>query len=208
MAEPFQTFTSKVVPLLVDNVDTDQIIPARFLKVIDKQGLADGLFSDWRYDAAGNPRAEFILNQPGMRGRQVLLAGDNFGAGSSREHAPWALTGFGFRAVLSTSFADIFRNNALKNGLLPIVLDAATHARVAELVDGDPDVEVTVDLAAEELHVAGVGTVAFEIDPFMRAMLLDGTDELGYLLGHADAVAAYEAAHPARFDAGRPPVPA
>jgi 3-isopropylmalate/(R)-2-methylmalate dehydratase small subunit len=206
MAEPFQTFTSKVVPLLVDSIDTDQIIPARFLKVIDKQGLADGLFSDWRYDAAGDPRPEFVLNQPGMRGRRVLLAGDNFGAGSSREHAPWALTGFGFRAVLSTSFADIFRNNSLKNGLLPIVTDKATHASLAARVEADPDLEVTVDLAAQELRIHGGETVAFEIDPFMRSMLLDGTDELGYLLARADDVAAYEAAHPARFDAAKPPI--
>jgi 3-isopropylmalate/(R)-2-methylmalate dehydratase small subunit len=208
MAAPFQTFTSKVVPLLVDNIDTDQIIPARFLKVIDKRGLADGLFSDWRYDAAGDPRPEFVLNQPGMRDRRVLLAGDNFGAGSSREHAPWALTGFGFRAVVSTSFADIFRNNSLKNGLLPIVVDKATHASLAERVETDPDLEVAVDLQAQELRVHGGDTVAFEIDPFMRSMLLDGTDELGYLLGLAEDVAAYEAAHPPRFDATRPPVPA
>jgi 3-isopropylmalate/(R)-2-methylmalate dehydratase small subunit len=203
MAEPFKAFTSKVVPLLVDNVDTDQIIPARFLKVIDKQGLAEGLFSDWRYNADGTPKPDFVLNQPGMAGRQVLLAGDNFGAGSSREHAPWALTGFGFRAVLSTSFADIFRNNALKNALLPIVIDQATHADLAARLDADPDLEVTVDLAAGEVRVGG-DTVPFEIDPFMRSMLLDGTDELGYLLGKAEAVAAYEAVNPPRFDASKP----
>jgi 3-isopropylmalate/(R)-2-methylmalate dehydratase small subunit len=203
MAEPFKPFTSKVVPLLVDNVDTDQIIPARFLKVIDKQGLAEGLFSDWRYNTDGTPKPDFVLNQPGMAGRQVLLAGDNFGAGSSREHAPWALTGFGFRAVLSTSFADIFRNNALKNSLLPVEVDQATHADLAARLEADPDLEVTVDLAAGELRI-GDKIVPFEIDPFMRSMLLDGTDELGYLLGKAEAVAAYEAANPPRFDATKP----
>ena len=201
--EPLRPFTSKVIPLLVDNVDTDQIIPARFLKVIDKQGLGDNLFADWRYEADGSPKPEFVLNQPGMAGRQVLLAGDNFGAGSSREHAPWALVGYGVRAVLSTSFADIFRGNALKNGLLPIVLDPSVHARVVAAVEADPGTEVTVDLAAQTVTVAGEAT-GFEVDPFSRAMLLEGTDELGYLLGHEQRIAAYEAARPARFDTTAP----
>ena len=200
VAEPFRPFTSRLVPLLADNVDTDQIIPARFLKVTDKAGLGEGLFADWRYDADGRPRPGFVLNRPAMAGRQVLLAGDNFGAGSSREHAPWALRAFGFRAVLATSFADIFRANSLKNGLLPVELPAVVHAALAAAVDADPDAEVTVDLDAETLTLPDGRAVGFQVDPFARRMLLEGTDELGYLLGHADAVAAYEAAHPARVD--------
>jgi 3-isopropylmalate/(R)-2-methylmalate dehydratase small subunit len=201
--EPLRPFTSKVVPLLAENIDTDQIIPARFLKVVDKQGLGDNLFADWRYEADGTPRPDFVLNQPGMRGRRILLAGDNFGAGSSREHAPWALLGFGFRAVLSTSFADIFKGNALKNGLLPVVLDEAVHRRLAALVEADPDTELTVDLA--ELTVALPDElVGFEVDPFSRSMLLEGTDELGYLLGHQERIAVFEATHPARFDTTAP----
>ena len=136
--EPITTFTSQVVPLPAENVDTDQIIPARFLKTTDKAGLGDSLFCDWRYDADGQPKPDFVLNRPEMKGRGVLLAGDNFGCGSSREHAPWALTGYGFRAVISTSFADIFRNNALKNGLLPIVVDAETHRRLFETLAAEP----------------------------------------------------------------------
>jgi 3-isopropylmalate/(R)-2-methylmalate dehydratase small subunit len=194
----FEAFTSKVVPLPVDNVDTDQIIPARFLKTVDRKGLADGLFADWRYDAEGHARPEFVLNRPEMRGRQVLLAGDNFGCGSSREHAPWALRGFGFRAVVSTSFADIFQANALKNGLLPIALDAAAHQRLAALLEADPEAEVTVDLERQALGLPGGEEAAFEVDQFARAMLLEGTDELGYLLGHLDAIEAWEAANPPR----------
>jgi 3-isopropylmalate/(R)-2-methylmalate dehydratase small subunit len=201
--EAITAFTSTVVPLLVDNVDTDQIIPARFLKVIDKQGLGDNLFADWRYQADGSPKPGFVLNQPGMRGRRILLAGDNFGAGSSREHAPWALVDFGFRAVLSTSFADIFKANALKNGLLPVVLDEAVHRRVAALVEADPDTELTVDLEAGTVTLPGE-RVGFEVDPFSRSMLLAGTDELGYLLAHEERIAAFEAAHPARFDTTAP----
>jgi 3-isopropylmalate/(R)-2-methylmalate dehydratase small subunit len=209
MATPFRPFTSRLVPLLADNVDTDQIIPARFLKVTDKAGLGEGLFADWRYDAAGRPRPGFVLNRPEMAGREVLLAGGNFGAGSSREHAPWALRAFGFRAVLATSFADIFRANALKNELLPVELPAGVHAGLAAAVDADPDAEVTVDLDAETLTLPDGRAVAFEVDPFARRMLLEGTDELGYLLAHGEAVAAYEAAHPARVDTlaptGAPP---
>ncbi len=204
--EPLRPFTSTVVPLPLDNVDTDQIIPARFLKATDKAGMGDHLFADWRYHADGTPKADFILNRPEMPGRQVLLAGDNFGSGSSREHAPWALVGFGFRAVVATSFADIFRNNALKNGLLPIAIPADAHARVAALVEADPDAEVGVDLEACTLTLPDGGTVSFEVDSFSRQMLLDGTDELGYLLTQCDAVAAWEATHPARVDTTAPVV--
>ncbi len=198
--EPFRPFSSKVVPLLADNVDTDQVIPARFLKTTDKTGLGEALFSDWRYNADGSPKPDFVLNRPEMRGRQILLAGDNFGAGSSREHAPWALVGYGFRAVLSSSFADIFRSNALKNGLLPIALTADAHARIAAMVVADPDLELAVDLEASRVRLPDGSTAGFEVDPFSRRMLLEGTDELGFLLAQSEAVAAYEAAHPQRVD--------
>ena len=195
--KPFTTFTAQVVPLPAENVDTDQIIPARFLKTTDKAGLGDGLFCDWRYDAAGQPKPEFVLNRPEMKGRRVLLAGDNFGCGSSREHAPWALLGYGFKAVISTSFADIFRNNALKNGLLPIVVDADTHHRLFEMLAAAPDAQVAVDLAAQTVTLPGGASVTFQIDPFSRSCLLQGVDELGYLLGHAAAIADHEAAQTA-----------
>ena len=204
MPEPLRPFTSKLIPLLADNVDTDQIIPARFLKGTSKDGLGEGLFADWRYDGQGQPRDGFVLNRPEMAGRSVLLAGANFGSGSSREHAAWALQGFGFKAVLAPVFADIFRNNALKNGLLPVELPADAHAELAAATDADPDAEVTVDLDAETLTLPGGRAVRFSVDPFARQMLLDGTDELGYLLSQGAAVAAYEDAHPARVDTTAP----
>jgi 3-isopropylmalate/(R)-2-methylmalate dehydratase small subunit len=202
--EPLRPFTSKVVPLPVDNVDTDQIIPARYLKGTSKHGLGEGLFADWRYDGDGNPREGFVLNRPEMAGRSVLLAGANFGSGSSREHAAWALQAFGFRAVLAPLFADIFRNNALKNGILPVQLPAEAHAELAAATAADPDAEVTVDLEAETVTLPGGRTVGFGVDPFARQMLLDGTDELGYLLSQGAAVAAYEDAHPSRVDTTTP----
>jgi len=186
-------FTSRLVPLPINNVDTDQIIPARFLKTISKQGLDKQLFNDWRYDAQGNPKPDFILNQPRVKGAQVLLAGDNFGCGSSREHAPWALTQFGFRAVISTSFADIFKQNSLKNALLPIVVPADVHAALFASVESDPATEVTVDLAAQTVTLPGGQQVEFPIDPFSRHCLLEGVDELGYILRNEPAIAAYEA---------------
>ena len=201
MAEPFTVFTSRVVPLPAENVDTDQIIPARYLKVTDKVGLADALFRDWRFAEDGSLREpRFILDQPGMEGRKILLVGDNFGAGSSREHAPWALTAWGVRAILSTSFADIFRNNSLKNGVLPIVVDAATHARLFDLLARDPDAQLTVDLAEQGVLLPDGTTIDFEIDPFAKQMILAGTDELGYLLLKDAAIAAWEADHPPRVD--------
>lgn len=200
MAEPFTSFTSALIPLPNENVDTDQIIPARFLKTTEKSGLADALFYDWRYDADGQPRPDFVINQPQMQGRGVLLAGDNFGSGSSREHAPWALTSWGIRAILSTSFADIFRNNALKNGLLPIVVDPDTHRQLFDQVAAQPDIEVTVDLEAQLVHLPNDQDIAFEVDPFARRMLLEGKDEIGWLLDRRDAIDAWEAANPARVD--------
>ncbi len=192
----FERFTSRLVPLLVDNIDTDQIIPARFLKTISKEGLDRQLFYDWRYDAEGNPKPDFILNQPRAQGAQILLAGDNFGCGSSREHAPWALTQFGFRAVISTSFADIFRQNALKNALLPIMVSPAIHGALREAVERDPDYTVTVDLAAQKLILADGTEAEFPIDAFAKDCLLEGVDELGYILQHMDAIRAFEAEHP------------
>ncbi len=187
----FTTLTSRVLPLPVNDIDTDQIIPARFLKATDKKGMGDNLFADWRYNADGSPKADFILNQPNSKGAQVLLAGDNFGCGSSREHAPWALTGFGFKAVISTSFADIFRNNSLKNGLIPIIVDEATHKMLFDLVEEIPNAEVMVDLASQTLILPN-GSVEFPIDPFNKTCLLNGVDELGYILGFEKEIAAYE----------------
>ena len=151
MREPFRSFTSGVIPLPAENIDTDQIIPARYLKTTDKSGLGEALFRDWRYEEDGTPKPGFVLNRPEMEGRQILLAGDNFGCGSSREHAPWALTAWGIRAVISSSCADIFRNNALKNGVLPIVVDTATHQRLFELFETDPQLGSELILAPEAI---------------------------------------------------------
>jgi 3-isopropylmalate/(R)-2-methylmalate dehydratase small subunit len=201
MAEGYGVFTSKVVPLPAENVDTDQIVPARYLKVTDKAGLAEALFRDWRFNEDGSLREpRFVLDRPEMAGRKILLVGDNFGAGSSREHAPWALTAWGVRAILSTSFADIFRSNSLKNSVLPIVIDPATHARLFELLAADPDAQLTVDLAEQGILLPDGSTVEFDIDPFAKAMILAGTDELGYLLAKEPEIDAWEAAHPARVN--------
>ena len=201
MAEPIRIFTSKVIPIDAENVDTDQIVPARYLKVTDKDGLADALFRDWRFEEDGSLKdPPFILDRPGMAGRSILLVGDNFGAGSSREHAPWALTSWGVRAILSTGFADIFRNNSLKNGLLPIVVPADVHARLRDLIERDPDAELTVDLSEQGVLLPDGSTIDFDIDPFAKRMLLAGTDELGYLLTKEPDIAAWEAAHPPRVD--------
>jgi 3-isopropylmalate/(R)-2-methylmalate dehydratase small subunit len=172
-----------------DNIDTDQIIPARFLKTISKDGLGDQLFYDWRYDAEGKPKPDFILNQAESKSKQILLAGDNFGCGSSREHAPWALTQYGFRAVISTSFADIFKGNALKNGLLPIVVSRDIHAELF----ANPDWQLTVDLGAQTLTLPDGRAVSFTVDPFSRHCLLEGIDELGYILQQEASIRAFEA---------------
>ncbi len=188
----FTTLTSRLVPLPVENIDTDQIIPARYLKATDKRGMGDALFADWRYHPDGSPNPDFVLNDPQYRGAQILLAGDNFGCGSSREHAPWALTGYGFRAVISTSFADIFRNNALKNGLLPVIVDAATHRALFDLSEKTPQAEVTIDLRAQTLRLPDGTAVSFPIDPFARECLLKGVDQLGYILSFEAEIAAFE----------------
>ena len=201
MAEPFRTFTSAVIPLLRENIDTDQIVPARYLKVTTKDGLRDALFHDWRYDEDGGLKEPlFVMDRVAMLDRKILLVGDNFGTGSSREHAPWALTTWGIRAILSTSFADIFRNNALKNGLLPIVVEPERHRQLVELIETNPRTELTVDLEAQVVHLPGDEDLPFEVDPFARMMLLAGTDEMGYLLGKVDAIEAWAATHPARVD--------
>jgi 3-isopropylmalate/(R)-2-methylmalate dehydratase small subunit len=192
--KPFTNFESRVVPLPINNVDTDQIIPARFLKTTSKVGLGDQLFNDWRYDAQGHPKPDFILNQPRVKGAQILLAGDNFGCGSSREHAPWALTQFGLRAVISTSFADIFKQNSLKNSLLPIVVPPDAHAELFEAVAANPAATVKVDLASQTLTLPSGREVRFPVDEFSKHCLLDGVDELGYILAREPAIAQYEAA--------------
>jgi 3-isopropylmalate/(R)-2-methylmalate dehydratase small subunit len=191
--KPFTNFESRVVPLPVNNVDTDQIIPARFLKTTSKQGLDRQLFNDWRYDSQGNPKPDFILNQPRGQNAQVLLAGDNFGCGSSREHAPWALTQFGFRAVISTSFADIFKQNSLKNSLLPIVVPADAHAELFAALDADPDATVKIDLRAQTVTLPSGRQVEFPVDSFSKHCLVEGVDELGYILGREAEIAAFEA---------------
>ena len=181
-------FESECVILPVDNIDTDQIIPARFLKTVSRNGLGAQLFYDWRYDASGAPKADFALNKPEAVQAHVLVAGDNFGCGSSREHAPWALLQFGFRAVVSTSFADIFKQNSLKNGLLPIVVPAEIHAALL----AGPGSVVAIDLAAQTITLADGRSVEFPIDPFSKHCLLEGVDELGYILQQEDAIAAFE----------------
>ena len=200
----FTTLTSQAVPLVVDNIDTDQIIPARFLKTTDKAGLGAALFCDWRYEdevpnleAAGQARAKigFVLNDSRYEGAQILIAGDNFGCGSSREHAPWALVGWGFRAIISTSFADIFRSNALKNSLLPVEVDAATHAELAQLTAAGEGVTLAIDLPSQSIQLPDGRSVGFPIDAFSKRCLMDGVDQLGYLLAHEDAIESYEEEH-------------
>jgi 3-isopropylmalate/(R)-2-methylmalate dehydratase small subunit len=191
MAE-FKILSSRAVALPINNVDTDQIIPARYLKATDKEGMGAHLFADWRYGPDRAPVPEFALNRRDSREAQILLAGDNFGCGSSREHAAWALSDFGFRAVISTSVADIFGNNALKNGLLPVIVDAATHQMLMDLVEEVPAVELTIDLASQTLTFPG-GSASFPIDPFHKFCLLNGVDELGYILSFEKQIAEYEA---------------
>ncbi len=188
----FPSFVSRVIPLLVNDIDTDQIIPARFLKVTDKQGLGANLFSDWRYHPDGSPKSDFVLNRPEYTGAGVLLAGDNFGCGSSREHAAWALIGNGIRAVISTSFADIFKNNALKNGILPIVVDAETHQELSLLARTKPPLELTIDLRTQSILVPDGNAIHFPIDGFAKTCLLEGTDELGYLLKFENHILEFE----------------
>ncbi|HNP71050.1 MAG TPA: 3-isopropylmalate dehydratase small subunit [Kouleothrix sp.] len=196
--DPIKTFSARIVALPLENIDTDQIIPAKYLKVTDKSGLGEGLFQSWRYNADGSPKDDFVLNRPDVQGAEVLVAGNNFGCGSSREHAPWALQGYGFKAVISTYFADIFRNNSLKNGLLPIQVDSETYYQLVSLFDEDPATSVTIDLASQQLILPGGQAVSFPIDGFAKHCLLNGVDQMGFLLAEEASTAAYEASHPAR----------
>ena len=186
--EPIIRFSSPTVVLPFDDIDTDQIIPARFLTTTTREGLGDALFSDWRYDGAGNPLPDFVLNTPAAQGAEILVAGNNFGCGSSREHAPWALLDYGFKAVISTQLADIFRNNSLKNGLVPIIVDPQTHAWLLE----HPGTEVEVDLEDTVIRLAHGQTVEFPLDRFSRYCMMHGTDQLGFLLQQDEAISAYE----------------
>jgi 3-isopropylmalate/(R)-2-methylmalate dehydratase small subunit len=187
----FESITSKAILLVQNDIDTDQIIPARYLKVTDKKGLGEVLFADWRYKD-GQPIADFPLNQPGAAGCAVLIAGNNFGCGSSREHAPWSLVGFGFRAVIALGFADIFKGNALKNGLVPVILPPDAHAALIAARSADPQLPVTVDLVSQTVSWPGHALVKFPVDAFARKCLLQGVDELGYLQGFEKQVVEYE----------------
>lgn len=188
----FNKLTSKIIPLPHNNVDTDQIIPARYLKVITKDGLADGLFSDWRYHPDNSPNPEFVLNKPEHQDAKIILAGDNFGCGSSREHAPWALTSWGIQAIISTSFADIFKNNALKNGLLPITVDKAQHDTLWDLTEETSLAELHINLEEQRVYLPDESYFEFPIDPFAKKCLLAGIDQLGYLLSNEEKIKAYE----------------
>ena len=198
--EPFNTLASQMVAIPGENIDTDQIIPTRFLKTTSKSGLGEHLFADWRYNPDGTPKADFPLNQPTAEKSLILLAGDNFGCGSSREHAPWALMDFGIKVVISTSFADIFRNNALKNGLLPVIVDPETHRQLFSLLEEEPDTVITIDLASQTLTLPDERRATFPIDSFSKICLLEGIDQLGYLLKHEPQIGGYERTHPARVN--------
>ncbi|MEY2721555.1 MAG: hypothetical protein RL597_1000 [Pseudomonadota bacterium] len=186
--KPITTLRSRTVVMPSTNIDTDQIVPARFLTTTSKEGLGAALFADWRYDAQGKPKPDFILNKPEAAGCRILVAGRNIGCGSSREHAPWALVDYGIQAVISTEIADIFKNNSLKNGLLPIVVDESTHAWLI----AHPGIEIEVDLTTATLNIPDHAPISFPIDPFARYCLLNGVDELGFLLSKNSAIEAYE----------------
>jgi len=190
--DKFQSFTGKVVALPINDIDTDQIIPARYLKVTDKAGLGEACFSDWRYNSDGSPKADFVLNQSQHAGAEVLIGGHNFGCGSSREHAPWALMGAGFKAIISTYFADIFKNNALKNGLLPVIVDEETHKQLISLAQEDPNTQVSVDLESQQVVLPDGRKVTFPIDAFSKYCLLQGVDQMGFLLNLDPDIVKYE----------------
>ena len=190
--QSFQKISSNIIPIPFNNIDTDQIIPARYLKVIDKNGLAEGLFHGWRYDKSGIPQSTFPLNRPEYQEAIILAAGDNFGCGSSREHAPWALTSWGIRALISSSFADIFWNNALKNGLLPVEVDPETLKKVFEISINDPSARFSIDLSVQELIMPDGSKINFPIDYFNKTCLLEGLDQLGYIQKFENEIYAYE----------------
>jgi len=187
--EKITQLTSKTIVLPIDDVDTDQIVPARFLTTTEREGIGVSLFADWRFDKEGNEVEGFPLNAPEAQGRQVLVAGRNFGCGSSREHAPWAIYDFGIRAVISSEIADIFRNNSLNNGLVPVVVDAKTHRWLLD----NPGTEVTVDIEACELRLSDGKAVSFDIEPFARHCIIEGIDQMGFLQQNEDKIGAFEA---------------
>ncbi len=197
---PFTIFNGKIVSIPTENIDTDQIIPAQFLKVTDKMGLGENVFFNWRFLPDGSPNPDFVLNQSQSQGVEILVAGDNFGCGSSREHAPWALMAFGFRAIISTSFADIFHNNALKNGLLPIIVDEDTHRQLQSLAEEAPDTRITIDLPNQRITLPDGRQIAFPIDHFSKHCLTNGIDQLGYLREKLPAIEEYEKTHPQRVE--------
>lgn len=194
--DPITTITGKAVAVPAENVDTDQIIPAKYLVTTTKEGLGEGLFYAWRYSADGTPNPEFVLNKPESAGATILVAGRNFGSGSSREHAPWALQDYGFKAVIAPSFADIFRGNSLKVGLLPIIVDEETYFQLVSLCEEDPATTVTVDLSSQTITLPGGRSVGFPIDGFSKYCLLNGVDQLGFIMQQEDAIAAFEATNP------------
>lgn len=198
--EKFTKLSATMIAIPTENVDTDQIIPARFLKVTDKNGLGDNLFYDWRYNADGSPKPDFILNTEQGQQAEILVAGDNFGCGSSREHAPWAIMGYGFRAVISTGFADIFRNNSLKLGLVPVIVDKETHWQLLSLIEEEPETQITIDLENQTVSLPDGRSVEFPIDNFSKTCILNGVDQLGYLQGHNSAIEAYETSHSDRVN--------
>ncbi len=198
--EEFKQLNAKVVAIETTDIDTDQIIPAIFLKTTTKVGLGKNLFSHWRYNEDGSPKEDFIINTPEAEGAEILLAGDNFGCGSSREHAPWALMDYGFKAIVSTSFADIFRNNSLKNGLLPVIVDEETHAQLMSLAMEDPNLHLSIDLESQTLNLPDGRKVEFPIDAFSKTCMLEGIDQLGYLQKQLDKIEAFEADYGNRVD--------
>jgi 3-isopropylmalate/(R)-2-methylmalate dehydratase small subunit len=191
--QPFTTLNATAAPLRAENVDTDQVIPARFLTAVTKEGMGDGLFYAWRYDASGAPKPDFVLNKPEYQGAEILIAGGNFGCGSSREHAVWALTDYSFKCVITPSFADIFYNNSLKNGLLLVPLPESAVNMLLDLVEEEPQTRITVDLASQAVVLPDGQRLGFDIDPFRKMCLLQGVDDLGYLFTKEDAIAAHEA---------------
>jgi 3-isopropylmalate/(R)-2-methylmalate dehydratase small subunit len=198
--EPVKTFAGKAVALPIDNIDTDQVIPAKYLKVTDKSGLGEGLFSVWRYNEDGSPNPDFVLNRPECAGATILVAGRNFGSGSSREHAPWALQDYGFKAVIAPSFADIFRGNALKIGLLPIAVDEEVYHQLVSMCEEDPSTTITIDLPNQKIVLEGNQEIGFNIDPFAKHCLMEGVDQLGFLLKEKDNVLSFEAKNPSRIN--------
>ena len=195
--QQFTTLDATAAPLRAENVDTDQIIPARYLTAVTKEGMGDGLFSSWRYNPDGSPKPDFVLNHAEYNGSEILLAGRNFGSGSSREHAVWALTEYGFRAVITPGFADIFYNNSLKNGLLPVTLPEETVGMLLDLVEEAPETRIAIDLASQTVTLPDGQVMGFQIDPFRKTCLLRGLDDLGYIQAVEEKVAAHEARQPA-----------